>query len=217
VSSGEQRPKIGLIDYGVGNRRSMQKSLERAGADVLLSGDGAQLLSCDGLVLPGVGAFATGMALLEERQLDVVVKDFVETGRPLIGACLGMQLLFDGSEEFGGAEGLGLIAGQVVQLDTAGLNLPHIGWNAVRWERASALAGGLEQNTPFYHVHSFAPVPSDPESVLGTSDYGNRFVSVVGTGNVMGTQFHPEKSSRDGIELLSNFVRLCTGAEVSSP
>lgn len=213
------RPRIGLIDYGVGNRRSMEKSLERAGADVLLSGDRAALMECDGVVLPGVGAFATGMSLLRERGLDTLVKDFASTGRPVIGACLGMQLLLDGSDEFGGAEGLGLIAGKVTQLDTDGLNLPHIGWNGVRWERDTPLSEGLagcDPPRPFYHVHSFAPVPEQEDSVLGTSDYGKRFVSVVGRANVMGTQFHPEKSSRDGIRLLSNFVRLCANAEVTA-
>lgn len=207
-------PLIGLIDYGVGNRRSMEKSLQRAGARVEVSSDPARLRQADGLVLPGVGAFQSGMALLQQRGLDRFVQERAEAGVPLLGACLGMQLLFDGSEEFGGCEGLGLIGGRVVELETHGLNLPHIGWNTVDWERATPLSAGLEEGRPFYHVHSFAPQPTDPETVLGTSDYGSRFASVVGRGSVLGTQFHPEKSSRDGIRLLANFVALCQPAEV---
>jgi glutamine amidotransferase len=202
-----------LIDYGVGNRRSMEKSLLRAGARVDVSSDPARLAAADGLVLPGVGAFKSGMALLKQRGLVDVVCAQAAHGVPLLGACLGMQLLFDGSDEFGGCTGLGLIAGQVQELDTQGLNLPHIGWNTVRWERPTPLSAGLEEGRPFYHVHSFAPKPTDPETVLGTSDYGSRFASVVGRGSVLGTQFHPEKSSRDGIRLLTNFVALCRKEE----
>lgn len=207
------RPLIGLIDYGVGNRRSMEKSLQRAGASVIVSSSPSELAAADGLVLPGVGAFQSGMALLKGRQLDRFVQQQVEAAVPLLGACLGMQLLFDGSEEFGGCEGLGILSGQVTELETGGLNLPHIGWNTVRWERPTPLSAGLEEGRPFYHVHSFAPQPTDPSNVLGTSDYGSRFASVVGGGSVLGTQFHPEKSSRDGIRLLANFVTMCQAAE----
>jgi imidazole glycerol-phosphate synthase subunit HisH len=208
--------RIGLVDYGMGNRRSMQKSLERAGATVLLTDDHDALRATDGLVVPGVGAFAAAMRALSERGLDELVRERADAGVPVLGACLGMQLLFEHGAEFGGADGLGLLPGEVVPLDARGLKLPHIGWNAVRWARPSILSEGLPDPAPFYHVHSFVPVPSDDDVALGISDYGSEFASVVGRGNIYGTQFHPEKSSRDGIALLANFVRVCTSVEATA-
>lgn len=207
---------IGLVDYGLGNRRSMQKSLERAGAQVVLSSEPETLAATDGLVVPGVGAFPSGMRHLRERGLDELVRERAAAGVPILGACLGMQLLFEHGAEFGGADGLGLLPGEVVPLDARGLKLPHIGWNEVRWTRPSALSAGLPDPAPFYHVHSFVPVPSDDSVTLGVSDYGVPFASVVGRGNVFGTQFHPEKSSRDGIALLANFVGVCAHTEAAA-
>jgi glutamine amidotransferase len=207
---------IGLVDYGMGNRRSMQKSLERAGATVVLSADHDTLRATDGLVVPGVGAFARAMEALDATGLAGLVRERATAGTPLLGACLGMQLLFERSAEFGGADGLGLLPGEVVKLDTRGLKLPHIGWNAVRWTRPSALSEGLPDPAPFYHVHSFVPVPAEDGIALGISDYGSEFASVVGRGNVFGTQFHPEKSSRDGIALLANFVGVCGSVEATA-
>jgi imidazole glycerol-phosphate synthase subunit HisH len=209
---------LGLVDYGMGNRRSMQKSLERAGATVVLTGDHEALAQTDGLVVPGVGAFARAMEALDETGLTGVIRERASVGVPVLGACLGMQLLFEGSTEFGSPEeGLGLLPGEVVRLDPRGLKLPHIGWNNVRWTRPSALSEGLPDPAPFYHVHSFVPaIDLDDEIALGISDYGSEFASVVGRGNVFGTQFHPEKSSRDGIALLANFVRVCTSVEATA-
>jgi glutamine amidotransferase len=208
---------LGLVDYGMGNRRSMQKSLERAGATVVLSGDHDALRATDGLVVPGVGAFARAMELLDGSGLAELIRERAAAGVPVLGSCLGMQLLFEHSPEFGGADGLGLLPGEIVPLDPRGLKLPHIGWNDVRWARPSALSDGLADPTPFYHVHSFVPgVALDSELALGISDYGSEFASVVGRGNVFGTQFHPEKSSRDGIALLANFVRVCTSVEATA-
>jgi glutamine amidotransferase len=208
---------IGLVDYGMGNRRSMQKSLERAGATVVLSADHDALRATDGLVVPGVGAFAPAMRALNESGLADLVRDRAAAGVPVLGSCLGMQLLFERSVEHGGAEGLGLLPGEVVRLDTRGLKLPHIGWNEVRWTRPSALSEGLPDPAPFYHVHSFVPALSpDDDVALGISDYGSEFASVVGRGNVFGTQFHPEKSSRDGIALLANFVGVCASVEATA-
>jgi imidazole glycerol-phosphate synthase subunit HisH len=208
---------LGLVDYGMGNRRSMQKSLERAGATVVLSGDHEALRATDGLVVPGVGAFARAMQLLHDTCLADLVRERAAAGVPVLGSCLGMQLLFERSVEFGETEGLGLLPGEVVRLDPRGLKLPHIGWNNVRWARPSALSAGLPDPTPFYHVHSFVPgIDLDSELALGISDYGSEFASVVGRGNVFGTQFHPEKSSRDGIALLANFVRVCTSVEATA-
>ncbi|HWH94414.1 MAG TPA: imidazole glycerol phosphate synthase subunit HisH [Baekduia sp.] len=208
---------LGLVDYGMGNRRSMQKSLERAGASVVLSGDHEALRATDGLVVPGVGAFARAMDALNATGLTALIRERAAAGVPVLGACLGMQLLFERGAEFGGAEGLGLLPGEVVPLDAGGFKLPHIGWNNVRWTRPSALSAGLPDPTPFYHVHSFVPALGlDSDVVLGISDYGSEFASVVGRGNVFGTQFHPEKSSRDGIALLANFVRACTSVEATA-
>jgi glutamine amidotransferase len=209
---------LGLVDYGMGNRRSMQKSLERAGATVVLSGDHDTLAATDGLVVPGVGAFARAMEALNATGLTEFVRERAAAGAPVLGACLGMQLLFESSEEFGSTEeGLGLLPGAVVRLDPRGFKLPHIGWNNVRWTRPSALSEGLPDPAPFYHVHSFVPgIDLDSEIALGISDYGSEFASVVGRGNVFGTQFHPEKSSRDGIALLANFVRVCTSVEATA-
>jgi len=208
---------LGLVDYGMGNRRSMQKSLERAGARVVLSGDHDALRATDGLVVPGVGAFARAMEALHETGLTELIRERAAAGVPVLGSCLGMQLLFERSVEFGETDGLGLLPGEVVRLDAHGLKLPHIGWNNVRWARDSPLSAGLPDPTPFYHVHSFVPgIDLDSELALGVSDYGSEFASVVGRGKVFGTQFHPEKSSRDGIALLANFVRVCTSVEATA-
>jgi glutamine amidotransferase len=207
---------IGLVDYGMGNRRSMEKALERAGAAVVMSADADVLRRCDGLVVPGVGAFNAAMRLLRERGLDDLVRERAAAGVPVLGACLGMQLLFERSEERGGGEeGLGLLPGEIVHLEAPGHKLPHIGWNEVRWTQGSQLTAGLPDPSTFYHVHSL--VPRCPEDVvLGVSDYGGAFPSVVGRGAVFGTQFHPEKSSRDGIALLANFVGVCARPEVAA-
>jgi glutamine amidotransferase len=207
---------IGLVDYGLGNRRSMEKALARAGARVVLSGDHDALRATDGLVVPGVGAFNAAMRLLRERGLDELVRERAAAGVPVLGACLGMQLLFERSEEGGGGEdGLALLPGEVVRLAARGLKLPHIGWNEVAWAGHSALSDGLPDPATFYHVHSFVPrCPGDV--VLGISDYGSPFPSVVGRGAIFGTQFHPEKSSANGLALLANFVRACVRPEVAA-
>jgi glutamine amidotransferase len=205
----EAMPQIGLVDYGMGNRRSVEKALERAGARVLQSGDPERLAEADGLALPGVGAFPRGMANLRDRGLDAFVRERAAAGVPLLGICLGMQLLFERSTEQGGAVGLGLLGGEVRELRHARLKLPHIGWNEVAFARESPLIEGLPRRCAFYHVHSFAPVPADPRDVLGTADYGAPFVSAVARGRLYGVQFHPEKSSAAGLRLLANFARMC--------
>jgi glutamine amidotransferase len=207
--------RIVVLDYGMGNRRSVEKALERAGATVRLSADPAELSAAEGLVVPGVGAFPEAMRRLRETQLDQSVRAYAATGRPLLGICLGMQLLLDGSQEFSSTAGLGLIPGEVTALRAGGLRLPHIGWNEVRPERPSPLLG---EPRPFYHVHSFVARPREAEHVLASAEYGERFATIVGRGNVMGVQFHPEKSSRDGLALLAAFAGLCAGtAGAASP
>jgi imidazole glycerol-phosphate synthase subunit HisH len=203
-------PRIGIVDYGMGNRRSVEKALEHVGARATITGDADELRACEGLVVPGVGAFPRAMRNLGELGLDELVAERLDAGVPVLGICLGMQLLFDHSVELGGADGLGLLPGRVEALEAGGLKVPHIGWNLVRFERESALTAGLPEECPFYHVHTFAPVPSEPSDVLGRSEYGAPFVSVVARDPLFGVQFHPEKSSTHGLRLLENFAAICT-------
>jgi imidazole glycerol-phosphate synthase subunit HisH len=206
-------PVIGVIDYGMGNRRSVQKALERRGARAPVTRDLDELGRCHGLVLPGVGAFPLAMENLRELGLDELIRSQVGSGIPLLGICLGMQLLFESSEELGGATGLAILPGRVTRLLAPGLRIPHIGWSEVRWERPSPLTEGLPmEGCPFYHVHSFAARPGASEDVVGSTEYGERFATVVARERVFGVQFHPEKSSRHGLELVGNFVRLCGAA-----
>jgi len=209
-----EAPRVGVIDYGMGNRRSVEKALERAGALATISRDRDELRRCHGLVLPGVGAFPLAMRNLHALGLDELLHAQVRGGVPLLGICLGMQLLFEHSEELEPTAGLGLLPGNVTRLSAGGLRIPHIGWNEVRWERPSGLAEGLPGGSvPFYHVHSFAVRPAASEDVLATTEYGERFVTVVQRGTVFGVQFHPEKSSRHGLELLANFVGQCASVK----
>jgi imidazole glycerol-phosphate synthase subunit HisH len=203
---------IGVVDYGMGNRRSVEKAIERVGARVVVTSDHDALRAADGLVVPGVGAFAAAMESLRSLGLDELVVERARAGAPVLGLCLGMQLLFDSSTELGGGRGLGLIGGDVAALDAPGLKVPHIGWNVVSFTRPSPLTDGLGEAAAFYHVHSFVPVPGDEADVLGRGDYGGPFVSIVGRDNVFGAQFHPEKSSADGLRLLANFSAICTRA-----
>ncbi len=202
-------PTLGVADYGMGNRRSVEKALEHVGARPVVSAEHAVLRRADGLVVPGVGAFPAAMERLRALGLDELVVERAATGTPVLGICLGMQLLFDSSEELGGAAGLGLLPGTVTALETRGRRLPHIGWNVVRWRRPSPLSAGLPEACAFYHVHSFAPRPAREEDELGTAEYGAPFASVVQRGSVFGVQFHPEKSSTHGLALLRNFARTC--------
>lgn len=205
---------IAIADYGIGNRRSVEKAVEKAGATALLTADRDQIKDADGLIVPGVGAFPAAMTALRRFGLDEVIREFAHDGKPVLGSCLGMQLLFERSQEQGGAEGLGLIAGEVVALDAGDLNVPHIGWNDVHWVREDPLTAGLPDGAAFYHVHSYVPLPADSDSIIGTGDYGGVFATVVGRGSVVGCQFHPEKSSSHGLALLRNFADMCseTGA-----
>ncbi len=208
--------EIGVADYGMGNRRSVQKALEHVGATATISRDHRQLQAADALVLPGVGAFPLAMRNLRELGLDELICERVAAGIPLLGICLGMQLLFERSEELGQTEGLGLLRGAVTALDGDKLRIPHIGWNEVTFERSSPLIAGLPTGgCPFYHVHSFAARPQDDRDIVGTSEYGERFVTIVEHELVFGVQFHPEKSSSHGLGMLANFVGLCGKRETT--
>jgi len=200
--------RIAILDYGMGNLRSVEKALEHVGVTASITNDAGEARAADGVILPGVGAFPRAMERIRELGLDELVAEGREEGVPILGICLGLQLLFDTSSELGGADGLGLLEGSVGELDAEGLKVPHIGWEPVRWERDSRLTDGIPSETPFYFVHSFAPRPR-AEDLLGSAVYGNRFACAAERDNVFGVQFHPEKSSAAGLRLLSNFAGVC--------
>jgi imidazole glycerol-phosphate synthase subunit HisH len=207
--------RIAILDYGMGNLRSVEKALERVGALAEVTNDHAVASAADGLVLPGVGAFPRAMERIRDLGLDGLTSERLSAGAPVLGICLGMQLVFSSSTELGGAEGLGLLPGEVRELEARDLKIPKIGWSPVRWERRSPLTDGLEDGTPFYFAHSFAPRPRS-EDILGTADYGARFACAVESGSLFGVQFHPEKSSTAGLRLLSNFAHICAGVPAAA-
>lgn len=197
---------VSLIDYGLGNLGSVANMFKRVGADVRRVSTPDEVLSSDRLLLPGIGAFDTGMRLLDELGLREPIREFAASGRPLLGICLGMQLLLDGSEE-GEMSGLGLVPGRSVRFDdAAGLRVPHMGWNVVEPARADPLLDGLPDESRFYFVHSYAVVPEADADVLATTAYGRTFASMIRAGNVMGAQYHPEKSHSFGMKVLKNFA-----------
>jgi glutamine amidotransferase len=214
VSAG---PTIAILDYGMGNLRSAEKAFEHVGARAPISREHDVVRAADGVVLPGVGAFPKAMAAVRELGLDGLLRERRDAGVPILGICLGMQLLYEGSDEHGGAEGIGLLAGRIEALDAPGLKVPHIGWNPVSWRRESDIAAGLANPCAFYHVHSYAKRAVDDDEVVGVASYGGELASVVDAGGVYGTQFHPEKSGPDGLALLRNFAARCrAGATVAA-
>ncbi len=209
---GDAAAQIVVIDYGMGNLRSVEKALEHVGARATIGADPEAVRAADGLILPGVGAFPRAMERIRATGLDELIGERAAAGTPILGICLGLQLLFERSEELGGAAGLGLLPGEVTALDAPGLKVPHIGWEPVRWERESRLTVGIPSGTPFYLVHSFVVRPAGGlwgDDALGTAEYGERFVCAVERENVFGVQFHPEKSSAAGLRLLANFAAKC--------
>ena len=208
--------RVGVCDYGVGNLRSVERALLRASAQPLISDNADELAACDGLVLPGVGAFAAAAEQLRRRGMDRCALDFAASGRPLLGVCLGHQLLFDDSDEGAGARGLGLIPGRVTRIDAPGLKVPQIGWNQVRRVRDIALLDGIPDGSYMYFVHSYAGSPADEGDTIAVAEYGTPIAAVVQRGSVMGTQFHPEKSGACGLRIYQNFVALCTARSTSA-
>jgi glutamine amidotransferase len=200
--------RIAILNYGMGNLRSVEKALEHVGVTATMTSDPSAARAADGLILPGVGAFPRAMERIRALELDDLIAERCDAGVPILGICLGLQLLFDSTTELGGASGLGLLDGEVGELEADGLKIPHIGWSPMRWERESRLAEGIPTETPFYFVHSFAPRP-EPAELLGSAAYGARFACAAERGNVFGVQFHPEKSSAAGLRLLSNFAGIC--------
>ncbi len=205
-------PRIAVVDYGAGNLVSIEQALRRVGADVRIATDGDGLHSVDALVVPGVGAAGPAMARLERSGLLEPVRDWIAADRPYLGICLGLQLLFEASDE-DGATTLGAIPGRTVRLLDAP-TLPHIGWNQVDQVRPHPLFAGIPDGADLYFVHSYAgePAPAATDSVIATTQHGARFASAIGLGAVLGVQFHPERSGDDGLRLLANFVTLVASA-----
>jgi glutamine amidotransferase len=192
----------------MGNLRSVEKALARVGAEPRITASADQARSADGIILPGVGAFPRAMEMVRELELDTLLAERLDAGTPVLGICLGLQLLFERSSELGGSEGLGLLRGSVAPLDAGERKIPHIGWEPVRWERSAPLVDGLSPQTPFYFVHSFGVRPSDDGDVLGTAEWGERFTCAIARPPLYGVQFHPEKSSAAGLRLLANFASI---------
>lgn len=207
--------RVLVLDYGMGNLRSVEKALEHVGARAAIGADPDEVRAADGLILPGVGAFPRAMERIRATGLDELIAERAAAGTPILGICLGLQLLFERSDELGGAEGLGLLPGAVTALDAPGLKVPNIGWAPVRWERESRLTTGIPSETPFYLVHSFVARAATGDT-LGTAEYGERFVCAAERDNVFGVQFHPEKSSAAGLRLLANFAGICAKAPAAA-
>jgi glutamine amidotransferase len=207
------RPFIAVLDYGIGNLRSAQKALQHQGADARLTADPAEVARAAGVVLPGVGNFGRCMEALRAAGLDRVAADAVASGRPFLGICVGMQMLYDASEESPGVEGLGLLRG-VVRLLPDGVKRPQMQWNRLDLVGNHPLLAGLEPRPWMYFVHSYAP--DDRAQAIATCDYGGEVVAAAARDNVWATQFHPEKSGANGLRLLANFVRSCRDSAVGA-
>lgn len=206
------RPRIAVVDYGAGNLVSIDQALRTVGAEVEFARDGEALRGVDAVIVPGVGAAAPAMARLNRRGLTEPIRAWVAADRPFLGICLGLQLLFDGSDE-DDATTLGVVPGRTVRLENAP-TLPHIGWNQVDRTRTHPLFDGIDDGADFYFVHSYAgaPEPAARDLVLATTEHGGTFASAVARGSLLGVQFHPERSGRDGLRLLANFVDLVRAA-----
>jgi glutamine amidotransferase len=203
---------IGIVDYGMGNLFSVSKALERLGVDAFISENPDELGNAKGLILPGVGSFRDAMTLLREKKLDVFLKEYVETGKPLLGICLGMQLLFDESEENGLTQGLSFLSGRVIRflgITESGetYKVPHMGWNRLSYKTQNPILQNVEENH-VYFVHSYYVTSEDQEVILATAEYDVEVPAIVGRNNVYGMQFHPEKSGETGMRLLQNFLKL---------
>jgi imidazole glycerol-phosphate synthase subunit HisH len=206
---------IAIIDSGIANLRSVEKAFARLGAAAEITEDPRRLTEAAGIVLPGVGAFADGIAKLTTHGFVDPIRRAIERGTPVLGICLGLHFLFSESEEFGCHRGLDLIPGRVIRFsgalaapDGSRLKVPHMGWNRVRVERAAPILEGLPEEPYFYFVHSYYVEPADASVVAGSTEYGGRFTSVIWRDNLFATQFHPEKSQAAGLRLLANFARL---------
>ena len=201
---------VAVVDYDAGNTLSVTRALEKVGATVDLTPDPDRLALADAAVLPGVGAFGDCMAKLKERGMDVACKEVYRSGKPFLGVCVALQVLFEGSEESPGAEGLGVLPGTVRRFKAEGLKVPHMGWNQLEVVRDHPVLAG-QDGEAFYFVHSYYPDPADPADLLGVSEYGLRFCAAAGRENLVAVQFHPEKSSRAGLALYESFLSWARG------
>ena len=200
---------IHIVDYGMGNLRSVQKAFERLGVEATICARSVELAQATRIVLPGVGAFRDAIAELHRQDLVKPLKDHVASGRLLLGICLGQQLLFDVSYEDGEYEGLGMIPGKVVRfVDQPDLKIPHMGWNSLQFAKPSPLFAGISEGSHVYFVHSYHTVPNDASTIAAHSDHGVKFAASVSCGNIHATQFHPEKSQSIGLRLLKNFAEM---------
>jgi glutamine amidotransferase len=197
---------IGIINYGAGNLRSVRMAFEKCGADANIIEDPSDLNSVSSIILPGVGSFKSASETLHSNKWDVSIKQELARGKKLMGICLGMQLLMDWGEEGGRYRGLGLIRGEVVRMDKHGERLPHVGWNQVNWISKHPMVGGVRDGLDFYHVHSYECKPRNNQDIIGFANYGNDFVTAIGNEQVIGFQFHPEKSQPVGLELIRKFM-----------
>ena len=206
---------IAVVDYGMGNLRSVEKAIARTGAAVRVTSDPRRILDARGVVLPGVGAFGACMDNLASRGLVDTVRTVVASGKPFLGICLGLQLLFEESEEFGPIRGLGILPGRVVRFGGRaldGLKIPQMGWNRLKIGRPVAELGGIDDGAYVYFVHSYYVEPSDPDLIVATTDYGVEFAAAIAWKNVFACQFHPEKSQAVGLRLLENFAARVSGS-----
>ncbi len=200
---------IKIVDYGMGNLRSVQKAFERIGADAQVVSQPADVAGADKLVLPGVGAFRDGIGQLKRTGLDRPVREHIAADKPFLGICLGLQLLFDVSYEDGQWEGLGVLPGEVVRFaDQADLKIPHMGWNSLEFAKPARIFEGVPEGSSVYFVHSYFAVPQDESVIAARTEHGTRFVSAIAKNNLFATQFHPEKSQSVGLRLLRNFATL---------
>ena len=200
---------IAIIDYGMGNLRSVQKGFARVGHEALVTDDPIQIREARKIVLPGVGAFGDAMEELRRRELIEPLLEAIDHQTPFLGICLGLALLFDSSSEFGPHEGLGVLPGRVVRFELPhDFKVPHMGWNRVALRRRPPIFAGIDEGAHFYFVHSYYVVPTDQKVISGETDYGGAFCSMAWRDNLFATQFHPEKSQRDGLRLLKNFAEL---------
>lgn len=199
--------KIAIIDYGMGNLRSVEKAFAYLGYNAQITSDPKEISQADKVVLPGVGAFGKGMEELRQRGLIEVIKEVVAEQKPFFGICLGLQLLFTESEEAPGVAGLGIFPGRVTRFKQ-GVTVPHMGWNQIHIKRDSPIFNSIPSDTYFYFVHSYYVVPEDDNVILATTDYAVEFVSMINHGNLFATQFHPEKSQKIGLQMLKNFARV---------
>ena len=200
---------IAIIDYDAGNIKSVEKAIQYLGEEALVTRDRDEILRADGVILPGVGAFGDAMGKLRDYGLEEVIHECVDSGKPFLGICLGLQLLFERSEESPGVKGLGVLEGEIVRLPSeSGLKIPHIGWNNLKFPHHGRLFDGVAQDPYVYFVHSFYLKAKDPEIVTATTEYGATIHASVEKGNVFACQYHPEKSSAVGLKMLENFIRL---------